>query len=209
MMADKHDNPYLKQAYRLDSQQATKALYRDWAESYNDTMSSHDYQAPTRCAEALLRHLGDKTAPIFDIGCGTGISGQALANAGFTVIDGSDISDEMVAEARRLEGVYRALCVVSLENPFSFDAGYAAITAMGVIAEKHAPPEAISQLLNKLSAGGLLVFSLNNHTLENPAYMAACNAVADAGEAEILEQEMGPHIVKLGMSSRIMVLRRL
>ena len=209
MMTGQQDNPFLKQAYKLDSQQATKELYRDWAESYDDTMASHDYRTPARCAEALLRHLPDRTAPIFDIGCGTGISGMALASAGFATIDGSDISEEMVDKARNLAGVYRNLSVVSLENPFSFDNSYAAITAMGVIAEKHAPPEAISQLLDKLSAGGLLVFSLNNHTLENPAYMAACNAAAQTGKAEILEQEMGPHIVRLEMTSRIMVLKKL
>jgi len=208
-MADQQDNPFLKQAYKLDSQQATKALYRDWAESYDDTMASHDYRSPGRCAQALLRHLADRTAPIFDIGCGTGISGLALAGAGFSAIDGSDISDQMVEKARMLQGVYRHLSVVGLDNPFSFDDGYAAITAMGVIAEKHAPPDSISQLLDKLSAGGLLVFSLNNHTLENPAYMAACKAVSDAGKAEILEQEMGPHIVRLNMTSRIMVLKKL
>ena len=39
--------------------------------------------------------------------------------------------------------------------------------------------------------------------------MAACTAVAQTGKAEILEQEMGPHIVRLGMTSRIMVLKKL
>ena len=43
---------------------------------------------------------------------------------------------------------------------------------MGVIADKHAPPETISQIISKLETGGLFVFSLNNHTLENPAYEA-------------------------------------
>ena len=126
-MTGQQDNPFLKQAYKLDSQQATKELYRDWAESYDDTMASHDYRTPARCAEALLRHLPDRTAPIFDIGCGTGISGMALAGAGFATIDGSDISEEMVDKARNLAGVYRNLSVVSLENPFSFDNSYAAL----------------------------------------------------------------------------------
>ena len=208
-MADDQKNPFLTQAYRLGSQQETKALYKDWADSYDDTMSNHDYQTPQRCADALMRHLSDISAPIFDVGCGTGISGQALSDAGFTVIDGSDISDEMVAKARSRDRVYRHLSVVSLETPFNFGDDYAAITAMGVIADKHAPPEAISQLLQKLPVGGLLVFSLNNHTLENPAYMAACDGAVETGEAELLEQALGPHIVKLGMTSRIMVMRRL
>ncbi len=116
-MADDQKNPFLTQAYRLGSQQETKALYKDWADSYDDTMSHHDYQTPQRCADALMRHLSDTSAPIFDVGCGTGISGQALSDAGFTVIDGSDISDEMVAKARSRDRVYRHLSAVSLETP--------------------------------------------------------------------------------------------
>ena len=203
------DDPHLKQAYRLGSQQDTKRLYADWADSYDDTMQSHDYRTPVRCAEALKKYLTDRMAPICDIGCGTGISGLALYDAGFRVIDGTDISAEMLVRAGSHKDVYRQLREVSLEEPFDFAAGeYAAITAMGVIADKHAPPETISELLNRLDHGGLLVFSLNNHTLENPDYLAECRKVVERGDAELLEEEMGQHIVRLGMTSKIMVMRK-
>ena len=82
------------------------------------------------------------------------------------------------------------------------------ITAMGVIADQHAPPRTISQLLNKLHIGGLLIFSLNNHTLKNPNYLQACYDAVTDGIAIILEDHNGPHIVKLGMRSKIMVLQK-
>lgn len=203
------DNPFLKRAYRLKDHDETQAMYGDWAESYDQTMKDHDYQSPRRIVEALQRHCPERGAPIFDVGCGTGLSGKALAAGGYTQIDGSDVSPEMVAIARSLDGIYQNLEVVTLDNPFPFDDGhYQVITAMGVIADKHAPPETINQLLDKLPKGGLLIFSLNNHTLENPAYMAACLAAETSGKATILEDESGPHMVELGMTSKIMVMQK-
>jgi len=204
------DNPFLKRAYRLKDAKETLSMYGDWAASYDQTMKDHDYQSPRRIVEALLRHCQDKSTPIFDVGCGTGLSGLALATAGFSVIDGSDVSPEMVAIAKQHKNVYRALSVVTLNKPFPFPTGqYRIITAMGVIADKHAPPETIGLLLAKLTSGGLLLFSLNNHTLENPAYLQACHDAVNSRTAQILEDHDGPHMVKLGMTSKIMVLRKL
>ena len=202
-------NPFLKRAYCLKNQQDTLSMYGDWAATYDQTMKDYDYQSPRRIVEALLRHCADKSVAIFDVGCGTGLSGMALAKAGFTQIDGSDVSPEMIEIARQLPGVYRELTCVTLDDPFPFLYGaYQVITAMGVIADQHAPPRTIGQLLNKLHTGGLLIFSLNNHTLENPDYLQACHDAVTDGNAIILEDHDGPHIVKLGMTSKIMVLQK-
>ena len=66
----------------------------------------------------------------------------------------------------------------------------------------------IDQLLNKLHNGGLLIFSLNKHTLENPDYSQACNDAVTDGIAIILEDHDGPHMAKLGMTLKIMVLQK-
>lgn len=204
------ENRFFKKAYTLLEPSQTMQLYSEWAESYDETMVNFDYQTPRRCAEALHRHNAHPDIKIMDVGCGSGISGQALKEAGFKHIDGSDISAEMLEKAALRKAVYRTLTQVHLPHPFDFDKGaYQAITAMGVIAENHAPPEAIRQLIEKLDKGGLLVFSLNNHTLENEDYMKSCIAVCTDGLAEILEQEEGPHITQLEMTSKIMVMRRL
>ena len=202
-------NPFLKRAYRLKNQQDTLSMYGEWAASYDQTMKDHDYRSPRRIVEALLRHCADKSVAIFDVGCGTGLSGMALAKAGFTQIDGSDVSPEMIEIARQLPGVYLQLTCVTSDDPFPFpDGAYHVITAMGVIADQHAPPRSIGQLLNKLQTGGLLIFSLNNHTLENPDYLQACHDAVKDGLAIILEDHDGPHMVKLGMTSKIMVLQK-
>ena len=204
------DDRFLKQAYRLKTTDDTLDLYQGWADSYDVTLREHGYVTPQRCADALSRHLDNKDILILDIGCGTGLSGLALNTAGFRNIDGTDLSEAMLEKARLHKGVYRSLHQTSLDNPFPFHKGaYAAITAMGVIADKHAPPETISQIISKLQAGGLFVFSLNNHTLENPAYEAEIEALICQEQAALLEAEIGPHMTEYNMTSKICVLQAL
>lgn len=204
------DDRFLKQAYSLENQEDTQRLYQEWAASYDETVQAHGYISPSRCAEALARHIPDMTLPILDVGCGTGLAGMALASAGFQVIDGSDLSQEMLAQAAARDGVYRTLSLASLDNPFDFEVGtYAAIAAVGVLADKHAPPETVFAILDKLATGGLFVFSLNNHTLENPAYMGAVNQAVQQGLCHILEDAEGPHLTGYDMTSKVIVLKRL
>mgnify|MGYP005687752283 FL=1 len=125
-------------------------------------------------------------------------------------IDGTDVSATMLDKARLHKGVYKTLQLTTLRDPFPFAKGkYAAITAMGVIADKHAPPETISQLIDKLDKDGFFVFSLNNHTLENPTYEAEIQKLTVGENACLLEAEMGPHMTGYNMTSKICVLQAL
>ena len=205
-MADDH---FLKQAYALKDHTDTQRLYQEWAASYDATVQAHGYISPSRCADALARHLSDPQAPILDIGCGTGLAGQALSHAGFRVIDGTDLSQEMLDLAAQRAGVYRGLSLATLQNPFDFEQGfYTAMTAVGVLADQHAPPETLFDILDKLGEGGLFVFSLNNHTLENPAYMAAVDQAVAQGLCTVLEAQEGPHLTGYNMTSKVIVLRK-
>jgi predicted TPR repeat methyltransferase len=50
---------------------------------------------------------------VIDIGCGTGLAGQALTGHGFTIIDGLDYSAEMLKVAAG-HGIYRKLIEADL-----------------------------------------------------------------------------------------------
>ena len=70
----------LERAYALDSDEESRALYRDWAETYDETMlQGLLYQSPPTVARHLAEHLPDRTAALLDIGCGTGLLGQLPA----------------------------------------------------------------------------------------------------------------------------------
>lgn len=200
---------HLDTAYEVENIDQTREFYADWAETYDQEVLGHGYITPKRCAEALARFAPDKTAPVLDVGCGTGLSGRALSEAGFTTIDGSDLSPEMLEKARALKGVYRRLWQSDLDDPFPFDPGtYAHIAAMGVIASSHAPPETIDQIIAALPSGGLFVFSLNDHTLQDPAFEARIAENVDTGTARLLFKEHGPHLPGYGLESNVYLLQK-
>lgn len=189
------------------SVEETRDIYADWAESYDSDVLGAGYATPARLAAALAAQLPDRDAPILDFGCGTGLSGLALKDAGFTRIDGTDITAEMVAKARAA-GIYGRLWVGDPGSPPDVAPGdYAAITATGVVSMGAAPPETLATLLELLAPGGLLALSYNDATLQDAAYMAAL-AAAMAGPARLLSEDYGPHLPMKDMKSTVYVLER-
>ncbi len=185
----------------------TREIYAKWAETYDDDVSGAGYVTPIRIAEALAAAIPDKTAPVLDYGCGTGLSGVALDEVGFTTIDGTDISPEMLEFAEKT-GVYRRLWTTDPSAEPSVAKGdYAAITATGVVSLGAAPPDLLATLLALLAPGGLLALSYNDATLEDRSYLDAM-AAATAGPAELLTEEYGAHLPGKDMKSTVYVLRK-
>ena len=91
---------FLDKVYGLTRSQAVRGFYDDWSDSYDDEIAENGYATPGRCAEALVRLATPFDTRILDFGCGTGISGQAFRQAGFTVLDGVDLSSDMLEQAR-------------------------------------------------------------------------------------------------------------
>ena len=146
---------------------------------------------------------------MLDIGCGTGLSGAALAAAGFTAVDGADVNAEMLSRAREA-GVYRATHVTDLSDPFPFPPGtYGAMAAIGVIGVGAAPASLLGEALDALTPGGHLVFSYNDHALAVPDFREALESALATGRAEEVFREHGPHFEALGSGSSVYVLRRL
>ena len=199
---------FLDQAYGLPDRQATAAFYGDWAASYDAEITANGYATPGRCAAALAAHAADRSAPVLDIGCGTGLSGLALAAAGFQTIDGTDLSDEMLAGAGR-RGVYRRLARGDLADPLPVGPGaYANAAAVGVVSPGHAPPETLDAVLAILPPGGCLAFSLNDHALAEPSFPGRIERLVARGAAELVFRQHGPHLPGIGLEATVYVLRK-
>lgn len=195
-------------AYGLDGADATRNFYDKWAKTYEEEVTENGYATPARCAAALAQFASDPSAPVLDIGCGTGISGLALKDAGFATLDGSDFSAEMLALAAA-KGIYRRLHNTDLEDPFPFTPGsYANVSAIGVLNPGHAPAETLDLVLALLEPGGLFVFSLNDHALGDNSYEARISEHVDTGHAELLFKEYGEHLPELDLKSNVYVLRK-
>jgi predicted TPR repeat methyltransferase len=198
---------YLQNVYDLATQADTDAYYTRWAASYDDELTRQGYQTPQRCADALRRFIASDAA-VVDIGCGTGLSGAALAAAGFTNLAGTDVNVEML-DVARVAGIYRDTWVTDIENPFPFALGtYDAIAAVGVIGVGAAPASLLRLALEALATDGRLVFSYNDHALKVPEFTDALTDVVSSGLAEQEFAEHGIHIKGLGSMSTVFVLRR-
>lgn len=187
----------------------TLKLYADWAGSYEADVAAYGYVTPARVARALAAQTDDKTAPVFDFGCGTGLSGAALTAEGFTTLDGTDISAEMMAQAKA-KGVYKS---VFAGEPGAIPdlSPYAAVTATGVISLGAAPAETLAALLGAMTPGSLLALSYNDATLLSADYLNALADVQSNGTARLLTADYGPHLPEKdgARGSTVYVLRRL
>ncbi|MBY5932391.1 methyltransferase domain-containing protein [Tateyamaria omphalii] len=197
---------FLDKAYRARDAASTRELYDDWAASYDAEVGENGYATPARCAEALKTHVNDMSAPLLDFGCGTGLSGLALKLAGFEIIDGVDLSAEMLDGARR-KGVYRRLDKIEAGGALP-DADYTAIAAIGVIGAGAAPIDVLHILMRALPRTGKLVFSFNDHALEDPAHEAGVAEWTDCGAARLLVKEHGPHLPGINLNSNVYVLEK-
>ena len=135
---------FLHKVYSVRDLDATKKLYDDWADSYEQEVTEYGYVTPQRCAEALRKFTTDVKFPILDFGCGTGMSGLALKLSGFSVIDGIDVSADMLSVAHR-KNIYRKLLQIDANSSLPIDCGsYSAILAAGVLGAGAAPIAVLS-----------------------------------------------------------------
>ncbi|WP_170463748.1 class I SAM-dependent DNA methyltransferase [Ruegeria arenilitoris] len=199
---------YLKDAYGLETPEATRAHYQKWASSYDAEVGSQGYATPARVAEALWSKMPEPQTPVLDYGCGTGLSGKALHDAGFRVIDGIDPTPKML-EGAEAKGVYRSLTTFEITdpNPLQQDA-YRAITAIGVIGTGAAPPETFDLLMKALPKGGFVAFSFNDHTLADPSFTSRLSDWLDMGAARLLFREYGPHLPGMDLKSDVYVVEK-
>lgn len=144
----------LEQAYDIDGPEDAKALYGNWAASYDTSFGeAWGYIAPREIA-AIYRAEGGVAEPVLDIGAGTGLVAEHLA--GMTV-DAIDITPEMLAIAEG-KGLYRERIVGDLTKPLGFgDAIYGGVISCGTFTHGHVGPAALPELLRVTRPGGLFV----------------------------------------------------
>lgn len=194
---------FLDKVYAARDLKGTKALYDEWSASYDAEVGEFGYVTPARCAAALAAYAPDKSVPVLDFGCGTGLAGEALRNAGFEAIDGVDLSAEMLAQAKAKD-IYRKLTQITADIALGKD--YRLISAVGVIGSGAAPISVLDMLLRALPVGGKLVFSFNDHALADPVNTGRLNEWLDCGAARLLFKEHGAHLPGKNLKSTVYVI---
>lgn len=144
--------------------------YDDWAEDYDRTLRQWQYEAPEQVAERLRAEL-EPEAVILDAGCGTGLSGQALAAVGFTTIDGMDISVHSL-ELARAHNVYRDLkCVDMQKPPLPYgDDIHDGLVCVGVMTYLPDGAAVLREFARILKPGGCIILTQRDHLFEERGF---------------------------------------
>lgn len=105
----------------------------------------------------------EKTARIFDLGCGSGSLLMALKQAGYSQVAGMDLSEEQVKMAHSM-GVTEVVLGDAMQYLRDTTEGFDVITGMDII--EHFTKDELVELLqliqSKLNAGGVAIFRTPN-----------------------------------------------
>ena len=145
------------------------------------------YRSPQAVA-IVARKLLPTDARILDVGAGTGLLGLALAEAGFSHLDGLDLSPRMLAEARR-KCVYEDLREGRLGSDLDYETGaFDGVIASGVLTTGHAPAASLDELVRITRPGGHVIFTLRSDGGSPPGFDEKMAALADASRWELVER---------------------
>jgi len=144
----------LERAYSISGPSDARALYDDWASSYDSSFGErHGYIAPREVAR-VFRSLDQDNTPVLDIGAGTGLLAEHLRDQ---VVDGIDISQAMLTQAAA-KGLYRNhICADLTQTLPMANATYGGFVSSGTFTHGHVGPEVFPELLRVAQTGALFV----------------------------------------------------
>lgn len=163
-------NELLDIAYSVETPDDNRNLYQRWASTYDaDFIEATGYVYHENVAHAFIDAGGGAGGAIADIGCGTGVIGVALGDMGEFVVDGLDISTEMltVAESKMTvhgRPAYRALIEADLTTRVPVeDDTYMGIVSSGTFTHGHLGPEALGEVIRIASPAAVCAIGINEH----------------------------------------------
>ena len=155
--------------------------YDEWAQSYDDDLTSWSYQAPTVVAETVVtRH--PTAGSVLDVGCGTGLVGRALRARGFAGrILGLDISQTSLDVAQQ-SGAYDSLEAADLQQRLAFeDDSVDAVVCVGVMTYLPEVEAAWREFARVARAGGIVVATQREDLWQARECQAVIDRLQDQG----------------------------
>ncbi|MCD2188659.1 class I SAM-dependent DNA methyltransferase [Actinomycetospora soli] len=199
---------WLQRAYTLSGPDDARALYDEWAESYDDELTgeAQGYVGPEVAARTVVAEAGVE-GEILDAGCGTGLVGVALAAAGARQIDGVDLSPGMLTRAKAT-GVYRRLAPADLSRalPSPADA-YDVVVCVGTLTHGHVGPAAFGEFVRLTRPGGTIVATVLDDIWDSGGYRAEVDRLAQMAMVEIVSTEVVDYRRAADVGARMVVLR--
>ena len=181
----------------------TEAVQADYVKAIFDGYASYfekhltetlHYRIPWIIADAVVAEHATPFSAVLDLGCGTGLIGDALSREQAPVIDGVDLSPKMVAITRgkgRYREVYEGDIVQTMAKPEVGGAGYDLIAAADVFIYVGALEAVFAKVQEILQPEGLFAFSLEHSDEDGFAIQASSRYAHGARYTADLAQRSG------------------
>jgi len=137
--------------------------------SYDETFDEWGYVGPETAA-AILKNFVPRQSRILDAACGSGLTGTALRNLGYSHIEGVDISAKLLELADRT-GAYDRVERVDMQTfPLPFgDDEFDAVNFIGALTYFETN-EILRELCRIVHRGGYIVFSQRDDIMRSQDY---------------------------------------
>lgn len=183
-------------------------VYDGWADRYDrELLEDWGYTSPQKAVHLLLEAMASNDLAVLDAGCGTGLVGVLLKEAGISSLTGIDYSPGMLAEAER-KGVYDTLHTIDMNNPLTLPSdSFDAVTCIGTFTSTHVKPQAVTELARVTRSGGVLVFTVRDDYWQSTNFVDLVAELHISGVARIEQIRLEPYIQSEGSECRFVVLR--
>ena len=136
---------------------------------YDERFEDWGYVGP-QTAAAIMRNYVPTDSLILDAACGSGLTGTALQNLGYSRIEGIDISEQLLRLAEQ-SGAYQRVRQVDMQDyplPFAEDT-FDAVCFIGALTYFETP-EILRQLCRIVRSRGHIVFSHRDDLMRDQHY---------------------------------------
>ena len=180
----------LTDAYSVETPEDNLDLYARWADTYESSfVSDEGYVYHHGVAAAFLETFISRNEPILDVGCGTGLVGEALyANSSFqSSVEGLDLSSEMLEQARLKktatgQPIYSDLHIGDLTSSLNLpDNAYSGVISCGTFTHGHVGPEAFDELYRVAQSGAPFAVGINPDHFSNQGFETRFRKDVSAG----------------------------
>ena len=171
-----------------------EALYDAWVTDYERDVIRWGYDAPTVSAGRLAASTDPGSTRVLDAGCGTGLTGVALAAAGFDRITGIDLSSDSLEHAAR-RSVYDDTAQVDLTTGLPFgDGEFDALLCCGVLSYVPNVRFVLAEFVRVVASGGPVLFTQRTDLWDERETQAAIDELVAAGRCDADVSEPQPYL---------------
>mmetsp|Transcript_5109 Transcript_5109/g.7470 ORF Transcript_5109/g.7470 Transcript_5109/m.7470 type:complete len:232 (+) Transcript_5109:37-732(+) len=151
--------------------------YDELADSYHAIHNNGSWIGPNKVAEVAASLIDGeeekRQVEILDFGAGTGLSGMAMKNKGFSTIDALDVSKGMVdvAQAESNGELYRNVIIGILKENDDLvkQESYAMVVSMGCIGT-HTDADEVYRIMPLVKPGGYILYTIKSEANESESF---------------------------------------